>query len=60
MPAAVKEACFIVAKDIAKHRDVSFGLIGATEFGGIRARVAPLVETMLAPYARVEHTIGIA
>lgn len=54
VPAAVKQAAKILAKDIALHRDVRFGLVGATEFGGIRARQATIVGELLDSYRRAE------
>ena len=58
-PAAVKMAAKILAKDIISHRDVKFGLVGVSEFGGVRARQASLVGEILGPYRRVE-SYGIA
>lgn len=59
VPAAVKTAEKILAKDILLHRDVKFGLVGVSDYGGVRAREASLVEQMLTPYMRVE-SYGIA
>lgn len=58
VPAAVKLAERVIGKDVLKHRDISFGLV-ASEFGAVKARVAPLVATILAPYRRLE-SFGVA
>jgi hypothetical protein len=43
-----------------EHRDVRFGVIGQSEMGAIKARVAPLVEAVLHPrYVRFDR-IGVA
>ena len=54
VPAAVKMAAKILAKDIIGHRDVKFGLVGVSDFGGVRARQALLVGDMLGRYRRSE------
>ena len=60
IPAAFSTAARVAAKDILTHRDIKFGLIGATEMGAIKARVAPLVADILYPrYVRFDR-VGLA
>lgn len=59
VPEPVKSAARVAAKDIAMHRDVNFGVVGAGDFGTVKARVAPLVYTALAPFVRHDRN-GIA
>lgn len=59
VPEAVKLAAKILAKDLLSYRDVKFGLVGVSDFGGVKARQASLVGEILAPYRRVEG-YGIA
>lgn len=59
VPAAVKLAAKVLAKDIMSYRDVKFGLVGVSDFGGVKARQASLVGEILAPYRRAE-SYGIA
>lgn len=52
IPAAVQQACLILARDILQNRQIPFGLAGVTEFAGVRARENPQVRMLLAPYDR--------
>lgn len=53
-PPAVIEATKILAKDVAKSREVAFGIAGFTDYAGIRVKPNQTVEALLAPYRRVE------
>ena len=59
IPAPVVEAMKVLAKDIADHRDVKFGLAGFTEYGGVRTRQAAIITDLTANFRRVESW-GIA
>lgn len=47
IPADVVEACRILAKDLAAHRDTRFGVAGWGEFGLVRLRANPTVLGLL-------------
>jgi hypothetical protein len=51
IPAPIKQACLILAKDIASNQNVSFGIAAFTDYG-MRAKDNPQVEMLLAPYDR--------
>lgn len=51
IPAPIVTACSILAKDILANRDVSFGIAGFTEYGGVRARANPQVWDRIQPYS---------
>jgi len=59
IPASVTEAIYIQAKDIASQRDVRAGVAAFGDFGAIRVRANPTVETLIAPFRRIE-AFGIA
>lgn len=59
IPAKVKMAAYIIAKDIIKQRDVNSGVAGFGDFGAVRVRQNPLATSLLDPLRRVE-TVGIA
>ena len=52
VPAAVKQAAAILATDFLKLGTMAFGIAGYGEYGAVRARPNPIVETLLAPYRR--------
>ena len=52
VPAAVKQAAAIWATDMLKLGTMAFGIAGYGEYGAVRARPNPIVETLLAPYRR--------
>jgi hypothetical protein len=47
VPAPVKEACFIVAEEIAKLKDAPFGVAGFGEYGAMRVRRNTAAVTMI-------------
>jgi len=60
IPARVKQAALIVAKEIIANRDeVKFGLVGFSDVGGVSPRSNPIVTETINHYRRVE-AIGIA
>ena len=54
IPAPIKEAVKIIAKDILSNRDVRFGLVAVTDVAGITARTNPTVKQIIADYRRTE------
>jgi hypothetical protein len=52
VPAAVKQATFIVAADLWKAKDAAFGVAGFGEFGAVRvgSRINPQAQVLLAPF----------
>lgn len=55
VPAPIKKACLMIAKDIIRSRDTTgFGLVGITDAAGVSIRANPMVRDALAPYRRVE------
>ena len=60
-PAPVIEATKLLAKDLAKAREVDYGDVAAFgEFGAVRIRSNPQVAALLAPYRRFEAWAGVA
>lgn len=55
VPAAVKQACLIVAAETHKLKDAPFGVASYGDFGVVRVRNNPMAAGMLAPYRR--HTV---
>lgn len=51
-PAAVKEACLLLAAEGFKAKDSPFGVAGVADFGVVRIRDNALVQRKLAPYIR--------
>jgi len=63
VPQSVHEASKILAVDLWKRKDVAFGIqTGTVEFGGLRIGrdLMAQVQSLMAPFNRVERTIGIA
>jgi hypothetical protein len=52
VPAAVKEACLVMAEETFKLKDAPFGVAGFGEFGMLRVRDNPRVASMLNPYRK--------
>jgi hypothetical protein len=52
VPAAITEAAYVLAEDLAKLRDTPFGVGGFGEFGRIRARENPNVAMLINDYRR--------
>jgi hypothetical protein len=52
IPAAIKDACLMLAAEGLKMKDAPFGVAGFGEFGAVRVRVNPLVLARLAPYRK--------
>lgn len=59
IPAAVKQAALIGAKELIDQREVRFGIAAVNDFGPMRVRANPALERLLAPYVRSE-AFGIA
>lgn len=57
VPAAVKQACMILAFDLFKSKDAPFGVAGTNDFGVLRIRDNPQAKALLAPY---RHPGGVA
>lgn len=63
VPQSVHEASKILAVDLWKRKDVAFGIqTGTVEFGGLRIGrdLMAQVQSLMAPFNRVERTLGIA
>ena len=58
-PSPIVEAAKVLTKDVLAHRDVKFGLVGITDYGGVRARQATLITDLTTNFARAEK-FGIA
>jgi hypothetical protein len=58
IPDEVKSAVLILGKDIAKNRDVAFGIAAFTEYAAIRVRENSTVSALLADFRR-DETLGI-
>jgi len=59
IPARIKHAALIVAKEIITNRDeVKLGLVGFSDVGGVVARTNPIVRDAIRDYRRSE-TFGI-
>jgi hypothetical protein len=58
IPDEVKQATLILGKDIAKNRDVAFGIAAFTEYAAIRVRENSTVAALLADFRR-DETLGI-
>ncbi|MBM7788856.1 hypothetical protein [Tenggerimyces flavus] len=52
VPAAVKEACLILAVDVFKLKDTPFGVAGYGDWGVVRVRQNPAAAEKLIPYRR--------
>lgn len=52
VPAPVKEATLILAEEIWKMKDAPFGVAGFGDFGSIRVRDNPKVQSLLSDYRR--------
>ncbi len=60
VPAAVREACKLLAKDILFAREMSGDVAGFNEFGSVRLRRNPQIAELLAPFRRFETLVGFA
>lgn len=52
VPAAVAQACLVLAQDLFKAREAAFGVTSYGDFGPMRLRANPLAEILLKPYRR--------
>lgn len=59
IPDMAKTACVIAAKAYLDNRDLSFGIVGAAEFGGITEREAKIVNEFIRQYKN-RNGMGIA
>lgn len=50
VPAAVKEACLVLAVDLFKLADAPFGVAGYGDYGPVRIRENPVAMRLLQPY----------
>lgn len=58
VPAAVKQAAYVMASETFKLASAPFGVAGFGEFGPIRVRQNPMVAEMLDPYRRYSVLVG--
>ena len=54
IPAAVRDACLIMATELFALKDTKFGATGFADLGIVRVRDNPKAMKLLAPYVRVE------
>jgi hypothetical protein len=59
IPAMIKEACKIKAKEYLMQRDVNFGLVAVSDVGGVGSRENPVVREAVRAYSH-PLSIGIA
>lgn len=59
IPAAVKQATLIAAKDVYQQRNTTAGVAAVSDFGPITARLNPVAMKLLQPYRRTE-AFGVA
>jgi hypothetical protein len=59
IPAAVKRAALVLGKDIAAHRNLSFGATFMPDVGGVRVRQATLINDLIRNFRRPEAAAGI-
>jgi hypothetical protein len=52
VPAAVKEACLVVAEETFKLKDAPFGVANLGEWGVARVKANPMAMAMIHPYRR--------
>ncbi|HEY9417124.1 MAG TPA: phage head-tail connector protein [Pseudonocardia sp.] len=57
-PAAVRQACLIIAAESFKLGDAPFGVAGFGEFGSVRVRMNSRAQSLLAPYRRNPVLVG--
>ncbi len=60
VPAAVVEACLVLAADLWKLKDAPFGVAGFGEYGSIRVRQNARAVELLGPYRHGRALVGIA
>jgi hypothetical protein len=61
VPTPVKRACAIYAHEMLRDREATFGgVLATTEGVAIGARMPQRVRDLLAPFRRVERTMGLA
>lgn len=61
VPTAVKRSCAVYAHELLRDREATFGgVLATTEGVAIGARIPQRVRDLLAPYRRVERTMGLA
>lgn len=60
IPASVKTACRIGAKDLCDTREVRLGIANVNEFGPLRVRENPQVRQLVGKHMRPEALFGIA
>lgn len=58
VPAAVKEACLMLAEETYKLREAPFGVAGYGQYGAIRVRMNPRATDLLGPYRHNPVMVG--
>lgn len=59
IPAQIKRAAFVLAKDITMHRDLAFGTIIVPDIAALRVRQSSLITDLVKSYRRPEAMGGI-
>ena len=60
LPPRYTEATKILTSDILDQKNLQNGVIGFTEYAGVRVKANPMVSALLTGLRRTERTIGIA
>jgi hypothetical protein len=58
VPAAVKQACLILASETFRLKGAPFGVANMDQFGPIRVRDNPMAQKKLMPYALDPVMVG--
>jgi hypothetical protein len=58
LPAAVKQACLIVAAEHVKLKDAPFGVAGFGDFGAVRVRQSPQAAALLASFCKYPFQVA--
>lgn len=58
VPARIKEATLIAAEELYRMKDAPFGVAASAEWGVMRVRENPYVQSLIAPYRRYPVLVG--
>ena len=58
-PPGVTQGTFLLAADLFKLKDAPWGIAGLSDFGVVRIRETPMLKTILQPYVRPRHKVGV-
>lgn len=60
LPARYTEATKILTADVLDQKNLQNGVLGFTDYAGIRVKANPMVSSLLIRLVRTENTVGIA